>query len=118
MNSDLIWSDKKRPIFGKALSFTEYRLYADRLVVHAGLFRRKTEQIMLYRILDVTMSSGILDRIFGVGTLHICSGDRSASRIAVQNIHEPEQIYELLGDMVERARTAKRIRPLEFLEGE
>lgn len=116
MDKTLLWTDKKRPLFGKPLSFTTYFLYTDRLVIKSGLLRRKTEQIMLYRILDVTMQETFLDRLFGVGTIHICSGDHSTPETDLRWVLMAETIMELLVDSVERIRQQKGIRPREFMD--
>lgn len=116
MDKTLLWTDKKRPLFGKPLSFTTYLLYADRLVIKSGLLRCKTEQIMLYRILDVTMQETFVDRLFGVGTIHICAGDHSAPETDLRWVLNAETVMELLVDNVERVRQQKGIHPREFMD--
>ena len=69
-NLNIIWKDRKRPIFGLPLSFTKYTLLEDKLLIDTGLFSTKQEEVKLYRIMDVTLKRSFIQKIFGVGTIH------------------------------------------------
>ena len=72
---DVKWKDRKRIIFGLPWSFTRYRLTDDKLIVSTGLFSINEEEIRLYRIMDVTLKRSLGERLWGLGTIHICSSD-------------------------------------------
>ena len=71
------WKDRKRTIFGLPWSFTRYRLTDDKLIVSTGLFSLNEEEIRLYRIMDVTLKRSFGERLWGLGTIHICSSDKT-----------------------------------------
>ena len=50
---DVIWKDRKR-ILGMPISFTRYRLTEDRLFLITGLLNIKEEELILYRVLDIS----------------------------------------------------------------
>ena len=69
---EIIWKDRKRPIFGLPLSFTRYKLTEEKLLINTGLLSIKEEEIQLYRIMDVTLKCSLWQRLFNVGTIHCC----------------------------------------------
>ena len=112
---NLIWKDRKRPIFGLPLSFTRYRLTEEKLLVITGILSTKEEEVQLYRIMDLTLKRSIWQRIFGVGTIHCCSGDKTTPEFDIKDIKRPNEIKELLSKNVEIQREKKRVTGREFL---
>ena len=84
--SEYVWTDRKRTIFGLPLSFTVYKLTEEKLIVETGFLSKKEEEIRLYRILDITLNRPLGQRLFGVGTIHCCSGDKSSPEFDIQKI--------------------------------
>ena len=110
-----IWKDRKRPIFGLPLSFTRYRLTEEKLLVITGILSTKEEEVQLYRIMDLTLKRSIWQRIFGVGTIHCCSGDKTTPEFDIKDIKRPNEIKELLSKNIEIQREKKRVTGREFL---
>ncbi len=111
-----IWKDKKRTIFGLPLSFTTYKLTEDKLLIETGFLSKKEEEIRLWRILDLTLNRPLGQRLFGVGSIHLCTADRSTPEIDIQKIKKPNEIKDLLSDMVEAERDKKRVTAREFMD--
>ncbi len=114
--SEYVWTDRKRTIFGLPLSFTVYKLTEEKLIVETGFLSKKEEEIRLYRILDITLNRPMGQRLFGVGTIHCCSGDKSSPEFDIQKIKNPVAIKNLLSDLVEKQRDEKRISAREFMD--
>ena len=112
---NIIWKDRKRPIFGLPLSFTVYKMTEEKLLINTGLLAIKEEEIQLYRIMDVTLKRSLLQRIFGVGTIHCCSGDKTTPEFDIKDIKNSSEIKELLSKNIEIQRDKKRISGREFL---
>lgn len=115
-NFKLLWTDKKRPIFGLPLSFTKYRLLEDKLLIDSGILSTNQEEIRLYRIMDVTLKKSIWQRIFGVGTIHCCSADKSTPEFDIKDIKKPFEVKELLSNQIEKQRDQKRISGREVFD--
>ena len=115
MSVEYIWKDRKRTIFGLPLSFTVYKLTKDKLLIESGFLSKKEEEIRLYRIMDLTLNRPIGQRIFGVGTIHCCTADKSTPEFDIQKIKKPSEIKNLLSDMVEEEREKKRVLAREFM---
>ncbi len=113
--TEYIWTDRKRTIFGLPLSFTIYKLTGEKLLIETGFLSKKQEEIRLYRILDLTLNRPFGQRIFGLGTIHCCTGDKSTPEFDISKIKKSEYIKNLLSDMVEKQRDEKRIAAREFM---
>ena len=110
-----IWYDRKRTIFGLPLSFTKYYFFQEKLILKTGFFRLREEEIRLYRILDISLNRTLGQRIFGLGTIHLCSADKSTPELDIKNIKNSKQAKEFLSDLVEKARDSKNISTNEFI---
>lgn len=110
-----LWKDKKRPIFGLPLSFTNYKLTEEKLIIQTGIFSLKEEEIKLYKVTDITLYRGFLQRIFGVGTIHICSGDKTAPEIDIKDVKDSSNVKELISQYVEICRDKKRVSAREII---
>ena len=108
-NMEILWEDRKRPFLGLPISFTKYRLSEDRLFINTGFFTLKEDEIRLYRILDIEFTATLYQRIFGIGTLHIKSSDKSAGNFEIKHIKKPRDVKELLSKRVESERDKKRV---------
>lgn len=114
-NLEIIWKDRKRPIFGLPLSFTKYKLTEEKILIETGILSINQEEIQLYRIMDLTLKCSIWQRIFNVGTIHCCSGDKTTPEFDIKDVKNPSQVKELLSKQVEIQRDKKRIAGREFL---
>lgn len=105
----LLWTDRKR-YFGLPLSFTKYAISEDRLFQSTGILNLKYEEILLYRIRDISMSCSFGQRIFGVGSITVTSSDKSRPVLVIQNVKEPAAVKELLHEQVEDMKVRRRVR--------
>lgn len=104
----ILWKDRRRYL-GMPLSFTRYELTAQRLTIRTGLFTTKTEEILLFRILDINLKRSFGQKLFGVGSIACYTMDRSSPQFELKNIKHSEKVRRLLGKVVEAERDRKRI---------
>ena len=109
----LLWRDKKRHL-GLPISFTTYSVSEDRLFRETGFLNRKYEEILLYRIRDISMTRSFGQILLGVGTVVVHSSDKSASSLEIINIKAPKQVKELIHQLVEECKARRRFRFGEF----
>ena len=105
----LIWADRKR-YFGLPLSFTKYAISDDRLFQTTGLLNQTYEEILLYRVRDLTMTRTFGQLIFGVGTIKVSSSDKSNPDLYIYNVKDPVAVKELLHQQVEDVKIRRRMR--------
>ncbi|MBP3387835.1 MAG: PH domain-containing protein [Clostridia bacterium] len=117
-NIEYVWKDRKRTIFGLPLSFTVYKLTKEKLLIETGFLSKSEEEVRLYRIMDLTLKRPFWQRLFGVGTIHCCTADKSTPEFDILKIKKPSQVKNMLSDMVEQQRDEKRISAREFMDGD
>ena len=114
MAKEIVWSDRKRIVFGLPWTFTKYALTKEKLLVETGILNKDEEEIRLYRIMDMTLKRSFWQRLFGVGTIHCCTADKTAPELDILWIKDASTVKELLSDLVEAERMEKRVSSREF----
>lgn len=112
-NDSKLWQDRKRHL-GMPISFTIYSLSEDRLFRETGLLSRTYEEVLLYRIRDISLKRSLWQMIFGVGTIIVHSSDKSSGTLEIENVKSPKQVKELIHQLVEESKTRRRFRFGEF----
>ena len=111
----VVWQDRKRIIFGLPWTFTKYVLTKEKLLIQTGILSTKEEEVRLYRIMDVTLRRSLAQRLFGLGTIHCCSADKSTPEFDIKWIPDSAAVKEKLSDLVEAERMAKRVSGRELM---
>ena len=117
MENNYLWKDRKR-FLGMPLSFTRYAMSEDRLFLSVGFFSIKDEEVLLYRVRDISSSRSLGQRLFGVGTLSIASSDKTMPTLILKNIKDPLYVKELLHQQVEENKLRRRVRIGEIMTGD
>ena len=104
-----LWRDRKRYL-GMPLSFTRYAMSEDRLFLSVGFLNIKDEEILLYRVRDISSTRSLGQRLFGVGTITIASSDKTMPTLVLKNIKNPLEVKELLQTQVEEIKMRRRVR--------
>ena len=97
--NEYFWKDRKRYL-GLPLSFTRYALSDDRLFLSVGFFSVKDDDILLYRVRDISVRRTLWQRLFGVGTITIQSSDKTHPSLERKSIIVPLRVKELLHDLL------------------
>ncbi len=107
--SEYVWKDRKHTFLGLPLSFTRYRATETKLIIDKGFFSRNEDEIRLYRITDMTLRRSFGERLFGLGTIHCCAGDKTSPEFDILHIRHSKTVKDMLSDMVEKERLEKRV---------
>ena len=100
VSTDILWKDRKRILFlGLPWSFTRYSVSKDRFFISKGFFSVKDDEVRLYRIMDISLERSFMQRLVGVGTIKVCSGDKTMGDFEIKNIKRPKATKELLSVM-------------------
>ena len=121
----MIWGVLLAPVFGLGLllllrvwyrvASTRYRLTTQRLFAQTGLIAKNLEEVELFRVKDVTLSQGVLDRLLGVGTVTVLSTDDTAPELDLAGIRDPLAAKEALRTAFRAARQREGLRTGEFI---
>ena len=105
---EILWQDRKR-YFGLLLSFTIYSFSMNKFYYKKGIFNITSEEILLYRILDITFKQSIWQKIFSVGSVILTTADKTTPLLVIQNIKTPDRVRKALSNLVEQRRDEKRV---------
>lgn len=111
----MLWHDRKRTFFGLPWSFTIYEFDEERLFINRGFFKTVEDEIRLYRILDLSLTRTLYQKIFNLGTIKVHSSDKSMRVFELRDIKNPRQIKEQLSNLVEVQRNLKRVSGREIM---
>ena len=109
-----LWKDRKR-FLGMPLSFTRYAMSKDRLFFSVGFLSIRDEEVLLYRVRDISVKRSLWQRIFGVGSIIVCSSDKTTPVFTLKNIKQPMDVKEELHTHVEDAKLKRRMRIGEMM---
>ena len=112
---EYIWKDRKRIIFGLPWTFTVYKLTKEKLLIETGFLSKKEEEVRLYRIMDLTLMRPLRERLWKLGSIHCCTADRSTPEFDIRRVKNAGEVKNLLSDLVEQQREAKRVSAREFM---
>jgi len=105
---EILWHDRKRYL-GLPLSFTRYSFDENRFYLKKGFLNIVSDEILLYRVLDVTMSRTLGQRMFGVGTIVLSTADQTLPVMKIENVKDSERVCRALSNIVEKERNEKRV---------
>ena len=108
-----LWKDRKR-FLGMPLSFTRYMLSEDRLFLSKGFLNVKDEELLLYRVRDISTGRTLLQRMLGVGTVTVLSSDKTNPTLVLKNIKDPIAVKEILHNRVEEMKLRRQVRVNEL----
>lgn len=103
-----IWSDKKR-ILGLPISFTRYSLSDDRLFTDQGFLNSIQDQLQLYMIKDISLKRTFFQKLMGLGTIELITGDKSNPVLLIENIPSPEEVKEKIYQLVLKAKKERHV---------
>ena len=87
------------------------------MLIDSGFLKKRQEEIRLYRILDMSLSRGLGQRMFGLGTITCNTADKTCPILVIKNIKHVEDVKEQISDLVEKERDRKRVSSREFMVG-
>lgn len=86
-----------------------YTLTNQRLIRKVGLFNRTTFEVELYRVKDVHLFEPLQLRMFGLGTIHLISSQRSSPIFELKAVKGAVELREQLRHLVEHRRNEKGV---------
>lgn len=114
----MLWSDRKRLWCGLPWTFTKYSYDEERLYIESGFLNQRQDEVRLYRIMDISLTRSLTQRIFGLSTIHLSSSDKSLGNFDLKNIKNGVAVKDQLSDLIEGQRDRKRVVSREFMTTE
>jgi membrane protein YdbS with pleckstrin-like domain len=79
-----------------------YRLTDTTIEIDSGLISRTTRNIPLRRIQDVTVSSSMMQRLLGFGSVVIDNASDEGGKVVLENINNPREYADMLMKQMHR----------------
>ena len=106
---EYVWKDRKRNFLGLPWSFTKYKLTKDRLFLEKGVLNTREDEVRLYRIISLTMTRSLWQKIIRTGTIHLDSTDQAMRNFDIRNVKNPADVKEQLSELIEISRKENRV---------
>lgn len=113
LDDNTAWTDRKHFMWFP-WTFTKYELKNDRIYTQRGLLSTQFDEILLYRIVDISMTRTLSQKIFGTGTIILKLKVDSDPIILLENIKRPKEVNMLISELVEEVRNRKNVVGKEF----
>ena len=112
----IIWEERKRNCLGLPWTFTKYAFSEDRIFVKSGLLKTVENEVRLYRVMDLSLTRTLSQKIFGLGTIKVSSADKTLGNFEIINIKNSEEVKEQLSQLIEENRDKKRVSNREYMD--
>lgn len=111
--ADVIWKDRRRRL-GLPLSFTRYYIKGNRFYLSTGFLNLEEHEMLMYRILDLSLKRTFFDKLFRVGTVTLYTADETNKQLLLKKVKHPHDVRDLISEIVEEERRQLRIRGREM----
>jgi membrane protein YdbS with pleckstrin-like domain len=95
---------------------SSYRLTTQRLFVRRGWLAKHVNELELYRVKDVLVDQGGLQRLLGYGTITVLSADDTTPEVDLARISRPTAVKEMIRTQYRAARQREGVHPTEFMQ--
>ena len=103
------YKEKKRSMFfGLPWTFTSYTITDEIITVDAGLLNKQENDCYMYKVIDVRLESSLLERIFGLGTVHCFTGDVTDQDLKLLHIRHAKEIKDFILKQSEQERMKRK----------
>ena len=110
--------EKKRWAFlGLPLTFTKYKITEEIITVDSGLLKKVENDCYMYKVVDVRLEVSLLERIFGLGTVHCFSGDLTNPDLRLLHIKRAKEIKDFILKQSEEERLKRKTLNTQRLDG-
>jgi membrane protein YdbS with pleckstrin-like domain len=104
-------------VAGWALLVLKSRVYevtTERIRISTGLLTRRTDELELYRVKDMTLVEPPVHRMFKLGNLVLQTSDTTSPTLTLEAIANPTALRESLRISIEECRARNRVRLTEL----
>ena len=117
LKGEIMRERKRWGFFGIPWTFTKYILTKKKIIIQKGFFTSEENEILLYRVTDITLKRTFWQKIFGLGTLIVYAHDKTNPTLEIKNIKHIREYKDALSEAVEKDRIRMKMRQSEIVDG-
>jgi uncharacterized membrane protein YdbT with pleckstrin-like domain len=96
------------------IRFRQYEVTTERIRMTTGILTRRTDELELYRVKDVTLVEPLAMRLFGCGNIVVTTNDASTPTLELFCLKGARELREQMRQSIEICRDRKRVRVAEL----
>jgi uncharacterized membrane protein YdbT with pleckstrin-like domain len=93
---------------------TRIEVTNERIGVRTGILTRRRRDMELYRVKDTTLHEPFFLRLVSLANIEVVSSDKTTPFVVIPAIRNAESLRQQIRANVERMRTIRRVRELDF----
>jgi membrane protein YdbS with pleckstrin-like domain len=104
---DVLWWAPGMLVTGPYYRSLSYEIQDDEVIMRVGIWTRSVKHVPYRTVTNITVRRGILDRLFGLGTLNIQTAGMSGTTGAEENLEgldNVQEVYDLVATELRRFR--------------
>jgi len=104
---DAVWWVPAMLLTGPYYRSLSYEIQDDEVIMHVGILTKSVKHVPYRTVTNLTIKRGILDRLFGIGTLNIQTAGMSGTTGAEESLEglpNVQEVYEIVVTELRRFR--------------
>ena len=105
----MAYTERKRLLFfGLPWTFTKYTVETEVITIDRGFLKTEEDDCYMYKVQDVKLTTSLLERIFGLGTVVCYTGDVTNRILELIHIKQAKEVKNYILETSEQERRRRR----------
>ena len=97
------------------ISSMKYHVGEEQLMIQHGVMSLRRDYVEMYRIVDYDETRSVLERLFGIKTVTVYSGDKTAPELKIRGVKNSLDLVSAIRERVEYNKQRKGVREITNL---